>query len=88
MDTITYSIKTDSRAKKLILSVKKSGEVVLTLPKGVPAIIGKRFVETKTEWIKTQLFKVTNSKNKAGTGTREEYLKNKEIARKIVAEKL
>lgn len=47
-----YTIKRSLRAKKMRLTLKADGELVLVLPRLVPAFAGKIFVQSNLAWIK------------------------------------
>ena len=75
--------------KRITITVKASGKVVVTAPKWTPVYVIKNFVNSRQKWIEEQLAKF---ENKPGSillkGSREEYLNHKEEARKLVSQKI
>lgn len=53
-----YTIKRSLRAKKMRLTLKSDGELILVLPKFVPEFAGKIFVQSNLDWIKNNRFKL------------------------------
>ena len=86
---IEYSIKKSSQAKRLRIAVYHDARVVVTLPKWMPNFTVEKFLREKASWIikKTEYFK--NIKQEPIIKhTRKDYLKNKEMAREIVQQKI
>lgn len=93
-DQISYTIRKSKRAKHVRLSVHGDGRVVVTLPQKMQENIARAFVKEKKGWLldKLSLYKKfvdTNISpilsNKLG---KKDYLKNKEEARTLVAERV
>ncbi len=86
LNCMYYSIKRHKKSKGIKISVKSSGEVVVTIPYFYPKFKAEKFVYEKTDWIKGQLQKLENSKsNKVNTG---DYLEDREKAREFVRQRL
>ncbi len=69
-----YTIKRSLRAKKMRLTLKPDGELILVLPKFVPEFVGKIFVQSNLSWIKNKRLKLApvissylNTEIKTGT---------------------
>lgn len=52
------SFTINKRSRRIRLSIKSDGEIVVTLPPGVPFQDAIRFVESKTDWIAKQQSKI------------------------------
>ncbi len=86
---IEYQIKKSNRAKRLRIAVYHDASVIVTVPKMMPEFLIKKFLRKKASWIikKTEYFKNTKQEPII-KNTRKDYLKNKEIARKIIQKKI
>lgn len=87
---IICTIRKHARAKKITLSVKDGNRVLVTIPKWVSYRAGKKFADKNKAWIKKKLAEARKITKKSilEKGTREDYKKNKERARKLVQRKL
>lgn len=83
-----YTIKKHRRAKYMRLSVYPDGRVVLTLPYWVAKYKGKDYVEEKREWILKQIETQKEKYKDRQVLTRADYLKHKEVARKLITERV
>lgn len=86
---VSYTLRKNPRAKSLRVSVYQDGRCVVSAPSFMSTFIIEKFVAKKSEWITDKLrsfmpFRpVVCRKN-----SRQEYLKYKEVARKLVEERL
>lgn len=90
MSGIEYTLKRSRRARALSVSVRHTGDVVVTLPWFMPAALADRFVSKKAEWIldaQERMHKRFANKV-ALKQSRTEYKKLKEVARKFIEERL
>ena len=100
-DKISYSLKKDARAKRVRISVYGFEDVVVTVPVrgfGVgkwgaasAQALAEEFVKEKEEWILKQVArfeKLGQRVRPPRSGGRREYLKYKEAARALAAERL
>jgi predicted metal-dependent hydrolase len=84
-----------SKGRRIRISINRFGDVFLHIPRFVPQFVAKRFLISKKEWVEKTLEKIKkhNLENpephyaKASRG-KKEYIDNKEVARKLVHEKL
>lgn len=77
-----------SRTRRIRLSVKSDGSVVLTLPHRVSLQAGKSLVIEKRDWIMQARERMLGEPKKLlMQGSVEEYEKNKEVARRILTER-
>ena len=90
-----YTYKKSKRARNIRITVRRSGEVVVTIPRLVPHFVVERFVKSKQEWIEKKVAefaakreKINPDAGKYGTGTRKEFLAHKEAALALVREKV
>jgi hypothetical protein len=86
---IAYTLKRSYRARSLRVSVYPGGKCVVTAPVGMDPQRIDRFLQSKEKWIVT---KVDYFKDEPVPtllqGTRRDFLKNKEAARRLVRERL
>ena len=54
-DPAHVKIKRHVRAKRMQIKISRVGEVFLVLPRWVPLILGRAFVQQKKEWIISHL---------------------------------
>jgi predicted metal-dependent hydrolase len=86
---IEYSLKKSSRARKIRITVNCDASVVLTLPIRSSEIFAEKFLLEKSTWVLKKInyfkkYKVVSVKRR----TRSDYLKNKELARKLIVNKI
>lgn len=48
------TFRTSTRARRLRITIKSSGECVVTIPKRMPMVLVNRFVAEKAEWIRAK----------------------------------
>ena len=86
---ISYKIRKSKRAKRVRLAVYCDGSVVVTSPMGVDKNIIEKFVRDKWQWIKNKLEFFENADEKLiRTFSKEDYLKYKDEALKLVEKKV
>ena len=85
---ISYEIRKSRRARRVRLSVSCNSGVRLTVPWWAGEKIGEEFVRQKIDWIlkKTKFFQ--NKKPFLKKTTRQDYLRQKELARKVIKKRL
>ncbi len=88
-EKLTYSVKRSRRAKCIRLSVYSDARVSVTIPWLASEKIAHQFVLDKSQWL---LGKITHFKNKKKSlipeASRRDYLKYRNLAMKIVRDKL
>lgn len=86
---VTYTLRTSRRARRVRLVVRRDGQVILTVPAGSRVSTAERFLREKSRWL---VAKIAEFKDREGQPimryTRADYLKHKEAARALVAERL
>jgi len=82
-------LKKSLRSRRLRIAVYPDGRCVVTVPRFIPARFLQRFLKEREGWIleKQAAFKKKDLVIKKG-GSRADYLKHKESARSIVAERI
>lgn len=61
---LPYTHKKISRSRSIKISVKPTGEIVVTSPNYTPKFVINQFVKHHEQWIETQLQKIKNQKKK------------------------
>ncbi len=85
----SYTVRKSRRAKQVRITVKKDGNVVVTLPHSAGFSIAQQAVTTKAQWIYRKIRQYAIRKNtRSGSLTKKDYLKYKEEARKLVHHRL
>ncbi|MEK9156735.1 MAG: SprT family zinc-dependent metalloprotease [Patescibacteria group bacterium] len=51
IEGMKITFRTSTRARRLRITIKSSGECVVTIPKRMPMVLVRRFVAEKREWI-------------------------------------
>ncbi|MES2436912.1 MAG: SprT family zinc-dependent metalloprotease [Patescibacteria group bacterium] len=85
-----YTLKKTKRSRRISISVKASGEVVVTMPLKAPEALALRFLKEKEPWIlqaQARLKKQFEGKTTLKQ-TRADYLAHKEAARKMITERV
>lgn len=78
--------KTSARGRRINLTVKLDGSVVVSVPQRMPRSFAERFVAEHADWIRKQVAKFSRYKNDTFLPrTRSEYLAHKEDARTLVS---
>lgn len=87
---IPYTIRRSSRAKRMSLSVRSDGAVILTLPQRVAVRLVKKFLHTHTDWIvkRVQKFSERDIHPDIANKSREHYLQHKERARSLLIKRV
>nr|MDA3815558.1 M48 family metallopeptidase [Patescibacteria group bacterium] len=76
------------KSKHIRISIKPEGVVLVTYPFWSNRRVAEKFVKGKEVWIRKHLSIAKNNQSLLYKGGREDYLEKKEIARKIVQEKI
>ena len=84
-----FSVKVSTRARRMRLTIYPEGRVIATVPLGFSAHALEAFVAHHAGWIlgKLEYFKKFGGRIQP-KGTRNEYLKYKEIARALAADRI
>lgn len=86
---ITYISRMNPRARHIRLALHNNGELILTRPRYVSDAYASAFLLSKADWLNEQIVKIKQAKNfSLLSGTKKEYLANKEKARAIITERL
>ena len=88
-EKIVYVLERSRRSRYMRLTISPETGVRITLPWGVSESAAERFMLEKSEWLLERLAIFKNKKTSSlPPATREDYLKNKELARSIAEQKL
>ena len=86
---IPYILKRKMGVRYMRLTINKKGELIATLPFFIKISYLENFIKNKSDWI---LKKITQVKEKPlgllQKGDRKDYLENKEVAQRLILEKL
>lgn len=87
---MVYKIKKSRRAGRLRITVRRNGEILVTVPWLMSVRKARKFVEEKNDWIEKSLkkIKINDNSDLLGKGNRKDYLENKKVARGLVELKL
>ncbi len=85
---VAYCLKTSGRAKNLRITIKPGGRVNAVRPRFLDERAVEKFLTQKADWILDKIFKLKNKKNLLAIGDRRDFLKNRQIARDLVFNKL
>ncbi len=88
MNDFSYKLRRSKRAKNISLSVYSDSRVILTIPWWVPVFVGKKFLESKRQWVIDKLRVKGEELKTRKRSTRKDYLKNKEKARKFIKSRI
>lgn len=83
---INYKLKKSKRAKRLRITVNCDASVTVTLPSAASEIFAENFLKEKFDWVfkKVEYFKKNSGALDKKRYSRQDYLKNKEKARKFI----
>lgn len=92
MNTI-YAFKRSPRARRMRITVHRTGEVIVTVPRVFPMFLARKYARSKEGWIQKKVAEfraraILPTSMFVGNGTRREYLANKKIAYALVLEKI
>lgn len=85
---IDYTLKISKRAKRMRLAVYCDGSCIVTVPPRVPESIIEKFLVEKSRWLIDKITYFGSSKNIIKNNNKEEYLKYKSQALKLVEERI
>lgn len=88
---ITYILKANKRSRNIRLTIRAGGDCVVTAPRYAPQMIIDRFLISKSVWILSKIKHLSEFKpveRKSKSENRKEYLKYKDKAYEIAAERL
>lgn len=87
---INYVARRSSRAKRLRLAVYCDGSFVVTIPRGFSIARAEEFIQRQTEWVldKLDIMKKRQRNSLFQNIGRQEYLRLKDTAHVMVAEKI
>jgi len=90
MSNILYTIKKSRRARRISITVRYSGDVVVTMPLLMPAFVAAQFVEKKKSWIQAtqEKFKKRFENKTIISQKKTDYLKDKKRALDFVTERV
>ena len=87
--TITYSVRSSARAKRLRITVHDDGTVVVTKPRLVALGLIDTFVQKHAPWIKEKIAHFAKKPAKIlGKYSRRDFYAHKERARALVTERI
>ena len=78
------------RSKHIRISIHPNGNVLVTYPFWSSRKVAEKFVDERSDWIRKHVGDVLsgNKKSILAKGGREDYLEKKDLARKIIEEKI
>jgi predicted metal-dependent hydrolase len=86
---LTYTLRKNSRAKNLRISIACDGQVSLTVPKYFPVLLAERFLRQKADWIFKKIEHFKNNKPGMILGNNlKDYLAKKERVRELIKERM
>jgi hypothetical protein len=85
---IGYNLKKNSRAKNISLTVSRSGQVGLTVPKYFPIFLAEKFIKEKAEWLLEKIGHTLKNPVNPVIGNKKDYLEKKENALALVEQKI
>jgi predicted metal-dependent hydrolase len=87
---IEYVVRVNGQAKSLRISVRRNGEVVVTIPKRMAEKHAVTFVEEKREWIVKQLETVVRESHPVVSKEKQRanFLLKKAVAEQLVLERM
>ncbi len=84
-ETIEYTLKVNSRAKRINVRIKHGGEVIATIPRSIHQGLVEDFMKRKSEWIIRTINVFTSLKKQiTKKDDRLQFLELKEEARRLV----
>ncbi len=88
--SIAYKTKRSKRAKRISITVKQTGDVIVTLPFFAPPFAAQLFVQQKSAWILAMQEKLKKRfENKTILKqTKKDYLEKKDAALTMITEKV
>ncbi|MCU0653588.1 MAG: M48 family metallopeptidase [Candidatus Pacebacteria bacterium] len=84
---IAYCLITNPRARNLRITIKPGGVVFATKPRFLADRDVEKFLRDKSGWVLKKISQLKN-RRQIGAGTRADYERNAETARKVILEKL
>jgi len=83
---VQYTLKRNSRARKLTLTIKTGGEVAITIPRFAGEKNVERFMKEKADWILTKIeyMKTREKGSLLKKHSKEEYRKFKKSAEELI----
>ncbi|MFT7557912.1 MAG: putative metal-dependent hydrolase [Planctomycetota bacterium] len=88
MEDLHITYRQSKRAKNIGIRIIPGGEVIVTTPAGVHPASGERFLREKLSWVRKHIGKMSSFVQVCPPRTRTNYLKFKEQARELVAERV
>lgn len=85
---ISYTMRRNRRAKRMLLSVYAGGRVVVTTPYALNIRSAERLLREKAGWLLAALQKLKDAPQPKAAGNRQEYLRLREQARAHVCARL
>jgi predicted metal-dependent hydrolase len=86
---IIYEYKKNKRGRRISISVKSGGRVVVSAPRLVNRWLAEKFLAEKKDWVLRALNKIKSQPPRLlAEKNRNEYLKLKESARRIIMAKI
>lgn len=85
-----YTVRSNSRSRRMRLSVARDGSVTVSAPKHIALSVVEGFVARHAEWVlhKIEMFRRLPPRDPVARYGRREYLLNKEKARDLVLSRL
>lgn len=82
------TFRTSTRARRLRITIKGSGECVVTIPKRMPMVLVKRFVAEKAEWIRVKQEEMREKVVKLGSYEVRKFSEVKEEALRFAEDRV
>jgi len=85
-----YTLKESPRARHIRITIRKTGEVAVTKPRGVSIRQVQQFIQSKEDWIQATVATILQNQTTPDLATNSEYhfLKHKPAARALTEAKL
>ena len=87
-EIIPYTVRRRAGIKRLRITVKAGGEVVVTVPWRIPTGFAAEFVQKNATWIARAKAKMAATPPRNPQGSKAEYAKYKKEAQKVFLERL
>lgn len=85
---IQYTIRKSRRAKNIAIYINRDSKIEVVIPFRITERYAERFVKEKADWIAKSIQKTKKYKTLPSQGTREEYLKYKDLAHEVISKKV
>lgn len=86
---VKYTLRKRRNSRRMRIAVHCDGTVAVTIPSFLREITAEQFIIEKAEWLLSKLMTFSDSRGmQIPRRTREDYIKNKEVARALIFAKV